>query len=364
MDSVTQILFGGAIAAAGFRTRLGRRAVIAGGAIATLPDLDVLADLVTEPSVINVWLHHRSVTHSLPVTLVAGAVIGAGIWEVERHRRRKPQEAAEDTSRRPGRLSAWMWLGMLSAATHPLLDLFTSYGTQLLAPFSKARFAVHAMPIIDPLYSLPLLAVFLFALLTRHHAHAAQRAAQQALLYIGLYTTMAWGVGRHMEERAREELRALHPAAAAAARVDAYPVIFQIWWRRIVVDLPDEILVGFASPFRDAPINWQRVPRSENGLGPTAALSAIQSGYEARIFRWFADGRLHWRQLPQDSGGYIIEARDYRYGLPGDSVLGFWGLRFRTDAQGRLIAPLTPLAERPPLTRAGLQQLRDGMLGR
>jgi inner membrane protein len=363
MDSVTQILFGGVIGAAGFRTQLGRRAVIAGGAIATLPDLDVLADLVTEPSVINVWLHHRSLTHSFPLTLVAGAIIGAGIWAVERRVSRRPRILPKDALDDGGRRSAWMWLGMLSAVTHPLLDLFTSYGTQLLAPFSMARFAVHAMPIIDPLYSLPLLAVFLFALLTRRHAETAQRVAQLALVYIGLYTTLAWGVGRHMEERAREELRALHPAAAAAARVDAYPVIFQIWWRRIVADLPDEILVGFASPFRAAPIAWQRIPRSENGLGQTAALSAIQASYEARVFRWFADGRVHWRQLPQPSGGYVFEARDYRYGLPGDSVLGFWGLRFRTDAQGHITEPLVPLAERPPFSRAGLQQLRDGVLG-
>lgn len=364
MDSVTQILFGGVIAAAGFRRQLGRRAVIAGGAIATLPDLDVLADLVTEPSVINIWLHHRSLTHSFPITLVAGAAIGAGIWAVERHRRRKTPDSAEDRTHRSGRLNAWMWLGALCAVTHPVLDLFTSYGTQLLAPFSTARFAVNAMPIIDPLYSLPLLAAFLFALLTRHRTAAAQRVAGLVLLYIGLYTTMAWGVGRHMEERAREELRGLHPAAAAAARVDAYPVIFQIWWRRIVADLPDEILIGYASPFRDAPIAWQRIARSENGLGQTPALSAIQASYEAHVFRWFADGRLHWRQLPQDSGGYVFEVRDYRYGLPGDSVLGFWGLRFRTDAQGRITEPLQPLAERPPFSRAGLQQLRDGVLGR
>lgn len=363
MDSVTQILFGGALAAAGFRSSLGRRAVIAGGAIATLPDLDVLADLVTEPSVINVWLHHRSITHSLPVTLVAGAAIGAGIWAVERRVARRPRILPKDALDDAGRRSAWMWLGALAAVTHPLLDLFTSYGTQLLAPFSTARFAVNAMPIIDPLYSLPLLAVFLFALLTRRHAETAQRMAQLVLLYIGLYTTLAWGVGRHMEDRAREELRAIHPAASASARVDAYPVIFQIWWRRIVADLPDEILVGFASPFRASPIAWQRIPRGENGSGQTPALGAIQSTYEARVFRWFADGRVHWRQLPMSEGGFTFEARDYRYGLPGDSVLGFWGLRFRTDAQGRMIEPLKPLAERPPFSRTGLKQLWNGVLG-
>jgi len=360
MDSVTQILFGGAIAAAGFRTSLGRGAVIAGGAIATLPDLDVLADLVTEPSVINVWLHHRSITHSLPVTLVAGAAIGAGIWAFERRVARRPRILPKDALDDSGRRSAWMWLGALAAVTHPLLDLFTSYGTQLLAPFSMARFAVNAMPIIDPLYSLPLLAVFFFALLTRRHAETAQRMAQLVLLYVALYTTIAWGVGRHMEDRAREELRAIHPAASAAARVDAYPVIFQIWWRRIVADLPDEILIGFASPFRAGPIEWQRIPRTDD----TPALSAIQTTYEARVFRWFADGRLHWRQLPMSEGGFVFEARDYRYGLPGDSVLGFWGLRFRTDAQGRITEPLQPLAERPPFSRAGLEQLWNGVWGR
>lgn len=360
MDSVTQFLFGGALAAAGFRSGLGRRAVIAGGAIATLPDLDVLADLVTKPSVINVWLHHRGITHSFPVTLVAGAAIGLGIWAIERRVRRAPRILPKDALDDAGRRNAWIWLGALSAVTHPLLDLFTSYGTQLLAPFSNARFAIHAMPIIDPLYSLPLLIVFLFALLTRRHGEGAQRLAQLVLLYIGLYTTMAWGVGRHVEDRAREELRSLEPTAAAAARVDAYPVIFQIWYRRIVADLPNEILIGFASPFRDAPIAWQRIARTEQ----TPQLSAIQSTHEARVFRWFADGRLHWRQMAREDGGFTIEARDYRYGAPGDSILGFWGLRFRTDAQGQMIGAPQPLAERPPLSRAALLQLRDGILGR
>lgn len=359
MDSITQILFGGVVAAAGFRSRLGRRAVIAGGAIATLPDLDVLADLVGEPSVIDIWLHHRSITHSFPITLVAGAAIGAAIWAVENRGRASRQDVQPQTRR-----AAWMWLGALSAVTHPVLDLFTSYGTQLLAPFSSARFAINAMPIIDPVYSLPLLAVFLFALLTRQHVSLAQRAAQLVLVYIGLYTTVAWGVGRHMEDRAREELRAINPGAAAAARVDAYPVIFQIFWRRIVADLPDEILIGFASPFRATPIQWQRTPRPDT----VPVLSAIQATHEARVFRWFADGRLHWRlqpdATPQNAGGFILEARDYRYGLPGDSILGFWGLRFRTDAQGRMLEAPTPLAERPPFSRAGLAELRDGVLGR
>lgn len=358
MDSVTQLLFGGTIAAAGFRSKLGRRAVAAGGFIGTVPDLDVLGQLFVNQSVTDGWLHHRSITHSFPVALVYGAAIGWTIWRAERLRR-VPADAGEDKDRR----RSWMWLGALCAVTHPLIDLFTAYGTQLLAPFSAARFAVNAMPIIDPIYTLPLLIVFLFALVTQRKAEAAQRLAQFALVYVGLYTTMAWGVGRHMELRAREELHASAPVAVSAARVAAYPVIFQPWWRRIVADLPDEILIGFASPFRDAPIDWQRIPRPDG----STPMAAVQSTHDARIFRWFADGRLHWTQKPDaaadNHGGVLLEARDYRYGMPGDSLLGFWGLRFRVDAQGRVLGEPEALAERPPFSLAGLREIWQGMHG-
>lgn len=358
MDSVTQLLFGGVVAAAGFRSKLGRRAVAAGGLIATLPDLDVLGTLFGSQSITDVWAHHRGVSHSFPATLVYGAAIGWAIWRAEKLRR-QPADTDDDRDRR----RSWMWLGALCAVTHPLIDLFTAYGTQLLAPFSTARFAVNAMPIIDPVYTLPLLIVFLVALVTRRKAETAQRAAQFALVYIGLYTTMAWGIGRHMEDRAREELRGFTPVAAAAARVDAYPVIFQPWWRRIVADLPDEILIGFASPFRDAPIQWQRIPRPDT----STPMAAAQATRDARIFRWFADGRLHWTQkpdaAPDNAGGVLLEARDYRYGMPGDSLLGFWGLRFRVDAQHRVLGEAEALAERPSFSTDGLREIWQGMLG-
>ena len=48
-----------------------------------------------------------------------------------------------------------MWLALV---THPLLDTMTVYGTQLALPFSDWPFGVGSVFIIDPLYTLPLLA--------------------------------------------------------------------------------------------------------------------------------------------------------------------------------------------------------------
>lgn len=368
MDSVTQLLFGGMIGAAGFRTSLGRRALAAGGLIGTLPDLDVLGTLAGKlagtMNITDGWLHHRAVSHSLPATLVYGAAVGWMIWRAEKLRR-MPADMAEDRSRR----SDWMWLGALACVTHPLIDLFTAYGTQLLAPFSNVRFAIDAMPIIDPVYTLPLLVVFLFGLVSKTRAALVQRLARAALVYVALYTTMAWGIGLHMEHRARVELRetALEragPVYSNAARVSAYPILLQPWWRRMVVDLPDAVLVGFASPFRDGPIAWQRFPRPDRN----AALDAVQATYDAKVFRWFADDRLYWSLKPDpagdNAGGLIAEARDYRYGMPGDSVLGFWGLRFRLDAQNRVLGEPALLSERPPFTRETWTLTVNGVAGR
>ena len=55
-------------------------------------------------------------------------------------------------------LQRWCLALLAAMATHPLLDGLTIYGTQLLQPFTDEAFGVGSMFIIDPLYTLPLLA--------------------------------------------------------------------------------------------------------------------------------------------------------------------------------------------------------------
>lgn len=356
MDSVTQILFGGVVASAGFRRLLGRRAAIMGGLLGVVPDLDTVAGWMTGGDATAGWLTHRGISHAVPATLVYGAALGWLIWRLERLKR-EPLDAREDFSRR----RAWIWLGALSCVTHPLIDLFTAYGTQLLAPFTDLRFAINAMPIIDPLYSLPLLLAFLFALLTRSRARLAQTLSRAALIYVLLYTLMAWGVGLGLEARVRDQLRRELGGAAHGAEVTAYPTLLQPYWRRIVVDLPDHILVGFVSPFDERPIPWQQFSRADHHPAVEAVLKTPAGG----VFRWFAMDKLHWTvQAQAGKGGYIVEARDYRYGLPNGSELGFWGLRFRLDGQYRLTGAPERFSERPDAGGDSFRTMWDGLLGR
>ena len=143
MDTATQALLGAVVGQATFSHKLGGRALLFGAAGGLIPDLDVLAVVTHGP--FGEFIHHRGFTHSLWFGPVAGPILGWGIWHYYRWRGRTgPGEPGERS-----RLSAWMGLMILALLTHPLIDIFTTYGTQLLAPFSRHRTALNAVGIVD-----------------------------------------------------------------------------------------------------------------------------------------------------------------------------------------------------------------------
>src|SRR5262245_6887524 len=140
MDTVTQAVLGAACGqAAGVRT-LGRRALGWGAVGGLLPDLDALIG----PGTLLEFRFHRSFMHSVWFGPLVGTALG--LWL---HRR-------DVAAGRPTSRAAWIAVMVSSILTHPLLDWFTTYGTQLLHPFSGRRFALDAVPIVDPVYTIAL----------------------------------------------------------------------------------------------------------------------------------------------------------------------------------------------------------------
>jgi len=141
MDSITQAALGAAVGEAILGKRLGRKGAIAGAIVATIPDLDVLiTPLFNDFDRISI---HRGYSHSIMFCIV-GAFLVAYIMN-----RIKWTKAA----------SYWkLWFFAFSALfTHVLLDAFTSYGTQLLLPFTNWRVSLDSISIIDPVYTIPLI---------------------------------------------------------------------------------------------------------------------------------------------------------------------------------------------------------------
>jgi inner membrane protein len=223
MDSVTQFALGATIGTAVLGRRLGlRKAAITGGLLATLPDLDVFwpeADLVER------FVTHRSATHSLVMHSLVTPVLGEAL--------RRSIPGLKELAWRQGMLLAWGAV-FLCLTTHALLDATTIYGTQLLWPLNRVPYAIGSIFIIDPLYTLPLLAMTIWALCRKQYQPGFGRwlsvAFVASTLYLG-WSILAQGL---IEDKGRQVLA---KAGLDFNQIIATPMPFNtLFWRVIAVD--------------------------------------------------------------------------------------------------------------------------------
>ena len=252
-------------------------------------------------------------------------------------------------------LSALIWVVLLGLFTHPLLDLMTPYGTQLLAPFSDHRFAFNAMAIIDPLYTLPLLIAGLLGLIWPERRRRAVRAAALALLLSNAFLAYSWWWNHRVEEIADAQLTA---NGVRGIEVTAYPTIFQTFLRRIVAVSDDRVRVGFHTPFNDVPIRWR-------GYRPAAHPLILQfdDSPEGQLLRWFAMDQVA-HIVTATAGGDLLQAYDIRYGLPGDPRQGLWGIRVLYGGDGAVLEPARRFSiDRGDALNDNLARLWWGIIG-
>jgi inner membrane protein len=147
MDSFTQIVLGIATAELCAGEKIQRKKTLLYGAIlGTIPDLDVVVGMFMDP--VNGVAIHRGLSHSLLFFLLLSPILGFVISKLEKGR----------ISFKSATLLAFWCL-----FTHVLLDIFTSWGTQVFWPLPN-RIALKTIFVIDPLYTLPLLILLVIAL--------------------------------------------------------------------------------------------------------------------------------------------------------------------------------------------------------
>jgi len=331
VDTATQALLGAAVGQVACGHRLGRRALAWGAVAGLLPDLDVVAVATHGP--FGEFLYHRGPTHALWFGPVVGPLLGWAVWRLyaARLRRRRAPEVRRDGLPDPGDrrlLSAWALLFVLALFTHPLLDVFTAYGTQLLAPFSLRRFAWNGVAIIDPLYSLPLLVAVVIGARASVSAATGRRVAGAALAL----TTLYLGYGFLLNERAERSVAArLAAEGVHVEELRAYPTILQPWLRRVVARTEEEVRVGLHTSWRPDHVVWESFPSPP----PHPLVARLRDTWEGSVFVWFAMGQVHPRVL-EARGGTVVEIDDLRYGFPGEPDRGLWGIRAFFDRAGRL----------------------------
>ena len=155
MDSITQIVLGAACGEIALGKKIGNKAILFGAIGGTIPDLDVLIGSLYYSNEIDSLAFHRGFMHS-----IIFAILGAFIFGFISSKAYDYGPLRKGTTN----LKDWIWLFFLSIFTHPILDSFTPYGTQLFLPFSDYRVAFNNIAVADPLFTLPFLLCMIIAM--------------------------------------------------------------------------------------------------------------------------------------------------------------------------------------------------------
>lgn len=307
MDSLTQAVLGASIQGAVLGRQQGRRALFYGAILATLPDLDIA---IPYPDPVSVMTYHRGFSHSLFALTLFSVLLA---WLIRRWRPRAPYSGM--------RLWLAIWLVLF---THPLLDAFTSYGTQLLWPFMPTPAAWSSIFIIDPAYTLPLLAATLAAILFGV-GRRTWRMLCMALALSTAYLAFTFGAKQVVEHRAHTAL------AAQGVRVEALfsgaTPLNSLLWRLIAKDDAGHYYEGTIGLLDKQPATFQRLP-----LGREHAALLADSALHQRL-RWFSGD---WLRYDIVAGTLVVS--DLRMGMLGHHFFRF-AMAEHTAAGWQIIEP-------------------------
>ncbi len=199
MDSITQIVLGAAMGEAVLGKKLGNRAMTWGALGGTIPDLDIIGNLFM--SEVDALAFHRGISHSITFAVVGaflfawlthqlykwkhkhkvefglasifwslivlatsgivfiasksivfsvviGLVLSGGYLLIFKDNITNKEDYETPT------LNKWRLMWFAALFTHPILDSFTQYGTQLFAPFSDIRISLNYISVADPMYTI------------------------------------------------------------------------------------------------------------------------------------------------------------------------------------------------------------------
>lgn len=301
MDPLSQGSFGATLAQSGSNKEKIRSATLLGCFGGLAPDLDILIISPTDPLLFLEF--HRQFTHAL-VFIPIGALLVAAV------------------------LHRWLGKGLtfkesylfclLGYATHGLLDACTTYGTQLLWPFSDARIAWNNISIIDPILTLPVFALVIVGVI-RRNPWFARTGLLWALVYLSF--------GLYQKERAEAAGYELAISRGhEPVRLEAKPGFAQLLLWKIVYEADghfyvDAIRIGAETNiFPGDKLEVLSLEKHFPWLAPES-----QQALDVERFRWFSNDYL--AKDPKVPNRII----DVRYSVVPNEIDALWAIDLSPD---------------------------------
>lgn len=240
MDSFTQIILGIATAELCAGEKLRRKTFLHGAILGTIPDLDIVVGQFMNP--VNGVAIHRGLSHSLLFFIGLSPILGWIISKLEKEK---------ISFKNAANMVFWCLL------THVLLDMFTSWGTQIFWPLPN-RIALKTIFVIDPLYTLPLLVSLIMA--WRKPTFSLRKKYVLRGLYISsLYLAITCGLKLYVVHQFEEALKRQNiQYNTLIVKPTAFNCI--LWNANIASE--DAYLLGDFSLFDSQPITFEYYPKN------------------------------------------------------------------------------------------------------
>jgi inner membrane protein len=194
----------------------------------------------------------------------------------------------------------WSWLFFWGLFTHPILDSFTTWGTQLFWPF-ETRLAFQNIFVIDPLYTLPFLVFLVLTMFQERSSEKRRKFNRLGLVisscYLGI-TLVLKGISY------QKFIQALEEQQIAYLAIDTRPAPLNtiLWTANVATD--KAYLIGNYSFFDTQPINFDSYPKNHQLLGDLKEDDKIK-----RLIK-ISEG---WYSIAQENNQLYLN--DLRFGL-------------------------------------------------
>tara|TARA_B100000965_G_C19554132_1_gene741427 strand:- start:114 stop:1121 length:1008 start_codon:yes stop_codon:yes gene_type:complete len=250
LDSLTQIVLGGAVGEAVLGKKVGNKAILWGAIGGTIPDLDTLPGQFM--NTVDRLEIHRGFSHSIVFALLIAPILGLLLSKIY-------------TKRKEADWWGWSQLFFLSVFTHPLLDIFTTWGTQFFWPLDW-RIAIQSIFVIDPIYTLPFLVCLLFALISKRGSVKRQKANRLGLWISSSYLLLTLCIKGYMNYTFKN---LLSKNQIEFIQFDSRPTPFNALLWTFNIEQENDFLIAYRSLFdTGSQLEVHRFPKNKTLLNP------------------------------------------------------------------------------------------------
>lgn len=246
MDSVTHIVLGAATGQVFLGSKVGSRAVFWGAIAGSIPDFDTFVTPLLSPA--SSVLFHRGPTHSILFALIIAPILGYIISAIHKD----------------NNFRKWTMMGLVAILMHSVIDVFNTYGTELLFPFSNARLALDSIGIIDFTLLLPILTLLIVMMFKPKRSAARTKLATIILGYTLVFTIFTIGNKFIITNRVKKQLSEQNVSYTS---LKTAPLPFtNLLWLALAEDSTG-YHYGYISNLDTKPIHLKYIKRNANLLG-------------------------------------------------------------------------------------------------